>query len=358
LLAAVALGCGAHPPDGVTRSGYVPSRFDSREAYPSVAGYVTPPSTGVQLWYEHFGALDRPSVALLNGGDSQAIFWPLDFIVELLDAGYGVVRYDARDAGLSEWLPFPPGFEPRSWTPEVPPPYGLDAHVADLLGLLDALGVPRAHLIGISQGAMVAQLAALADPECVLSLTLLSTSPSNPYDDSLGAVDPVLLGYLREQFPRVGRAASLPWPFGGSRVVELQTDLLAAIAGLSPEDRPELREHLQESYERAGVNGASSQGFAVASARSRLAELARVRAPTLVVHGSEDRFIRPGHAVALANAIEGARLILVPGGHGFPFRMFGAQIPAILENLARVAAERSALGAAAGDGKEGGPAGE
>lgn len=335
LFAAVALGCAARPPDGVTESGSVQSRNDPEASYPRVVGYRTPESTGVQLWYERFGGPGRPSVVLLNGGDSQAIFWPLEFIVELLDASYDVVRFDARDAGLSEWLPFPPGFEPRSWTPEVPPPYGLDAHVADLFGLLDALEVPRAHLIGISQGAMVAQLAALAEPERVLSLTLLSTSPSNPYDDSLGAVDPELLGYLKEQFPRVGRAASLPWPFGGSRVVGLQTDLLAAIAGLSPDDRAALRDYVQESYERAGVNGASSQGFAVASAGSRLTELARVRVPTLVVHGSEDRFIRPAHAVALANAIEGARLILVPGGHGFPFRMFERQTGAILENLAR-----------------------
>jgi pimeloyl-ACP methyl ester carboxylesterase len=337
LLVALALGCDGRPPDGVTARGELASRLASRAPYPRVAGYLTCAGTGVQLWYERFGAADLPAVVLLNGGDSQAIFWPLEFVVALLDAGYGVVRYDPRDAGLSEWLPFPDGFDPGGWTPERPPPYGLDAHVDDVLGLLDGLGIARAHLVGVSQGAMVAQLAALGAPERVLTLTLLSTSPSNPYDAELGAVDPALLSYLREQAPRVGHAAALSFLLGGSRVVALQTDLLAEISGVGAADREALRLHLQESYDRAGVNAASSQGFAVASAASRLPALPRVAAPTLVLHGRDDRFIRPSHAEALARAIPGARLVWVDGGHGFPFQMFVARLDAILENLARPA---------------------
>ena len=303
--------------------------------YRSVAGYHTPTTSGVQLWYERFGDPSRPTVVLLNGSDSQAIFWPQEFIAELLDAGFAVLRYDARDAGLSEWLPFPDGFDPTSWSPADAPPYALDAHVADLFGLLDGLGIERAHLLGVSQGGMIAQLAAIAEPQRVLSLTLLSTSPSNPYDTSLGAVDPELLDDLREQFPRVGRAASLPAFLARSRAIDLQTDLLARISGVLEEDRPALQDYVQRTYDRAGINARSSQGFAIASAGSRLEQLATITAPTLIVHGRSDAFIKPSHAIALADAIPGARLVWVDGGHGFPFRIFQAQTPAILANLNR-----------------------
>jgi pimeloyl-ACP methyl ester carboxylesterase len=338
LLAAISFGCGGRPPDGIIESGSVPGRSDPRISHPRVAGYATPEASGVQIWYERIGDPEAPAVVLLNGSDSQAIYWPLDLILEIVEAGYQVVRYDPRDAGLSEWLPFPDSFDPIHWTPDAPPPYELDAHVVDLFGLLDALGIERAHLVGVSQGGMVAQLAALAEPDRVQSLALLSTSPSNPYDEQLGAVDPDLLDYLREQLPRVGRAAALPSLLGGSRVVDLQTDLLARISGVSAEDRPALRDYVEAGYERAGINGASAQGFAVASAPSRLSRLGQITAPTLIIHGTEDRFIQPAHAGALQRAIPGARLIWTPGGHGFPFRMFSSHVDAILENSRRAPA--------------------
>jgi len=229
LILATLIGCG-QPADGLVETAWIHSRSNVEKLHPRVAGYDTPDSTRVQLWYERLGTPVQGSVVLLNGSDSQAIFWPLDFVVDLADHGYQVVRYDPRDVGLSEWLGFPDGFDPMNWTPAVPPPYGLDADVQDLWGLLDGLGIERAHLIGVSQGGMVAQLAAIERSERVLSLTLLSTTPSNPYDPVLGAVDPELLDYVVGQLPRVGRAAALSWFFGESRAILLQTDLLAEIS--------------------------------------------------------------------------------------------------------------------------------
>ncbi len=103
-------GCG-RPPDGIIETGTVASHQPG-SSHARVEGYVTPAS-GVQLWYERFGSAAAPAVVLLNGNDSQAIYWPLSFVVCLADAGFAVVRYDPRDAGLSEWLPFPDGFEPE-----------------------------------------------------------------------------------------------------------------------------------------------------------------------------------------------------------------------------------------------------
>lgn len=335
LMLVVVAGCADRPADGVISSGSIASRSVPDRQYRRVAGFETSAATGVQLWYERFGDPRGETVVLLNGSDAQAIYWPEHFIVDLLDAGYSVIRYDARDAGLSEWLPFPDGFDPGGWTPEVPPPYPLDVHVDDLWGLLDRLGIGRAHLLGVSQGGMIAQLAAIDDPRRVLSLTLLSTTPSNPYDERFGPTDPALLDYLIEQFPIIGRTAFLPSILVRSRLIDLQTDLLAEIAGIAEPDRVGLRAYVEATYDRAGLNPASSQGFAVAAARSRIDQLAAIEAPTLILHGRDDRMIRPGHATALAEAIPGARLIWVEGGHGFPFQMYSARTEAMLDNLVR-----------------------
>ncbi len=336
LFVALVTGCAEQHADGIKETASIVSLSRPGTSYARESGYLTPPATGVQLWYERVGNLSRPVIVLLNGSDSQAIYWPSTFIVDLLDAGYAVIRYDPRDTGLSQWLPFPEHFDPERWTPEQPPPYGLDVDVEDLFGLMDGLDVPHAHLVGVSQGGMIAQLAAISDPERVLSLTLLSTTPSNPYDARLGVVDPELLAYLIEQFPRVGRTALLPAFLVRNRVIDLQTDLLARVAGVNESQRAVLRDYVAASYDRAGLNGASSQGFAVASATSRLDRLAAITMPTLIIHGTQDRMIQPRHAVALAEAVRDARLIWVEGGgHGFPFEMYTAHVDAMFENFGR-----------------------
>lgn len=324
---ALLLGCTGNPADGVIATGRL-------HAHTTTQGRLTTHSSDLQLWYERSGDAAAPAVVLINGNDAQAIFWPEDFVADLLDAGYQVVRYDGRDAGLSEWQPFPESFEPETWTPEHPPPYPLAAHVVDLWGLLDGLGLDRAHLVGISQGGMVAQLAALDAPDRVSSLALISTSPSSPYDAELGAVDPDLLAYLRDQYPKVGRAAATAW-FGCGRVVELQTDLFVAMSGVRPTQRPPIRDYVEATCARAGINARSSQGFAVASAKSRIEALKTIRIPTLVLHGNADLFFRPTHAEALAGAIPGAKLVWVEAGHGFPVAAFTDHVEAMLDNFER-----------------------
>ncbi len=323
----LAQGCAHLGADGVLAT-------DTLDGHARRVGLLTPSRTQVQLWYERSGPADAPAVVLLNGMDSQAIYWPTDFVVALLDAGHQVIRYDAREAGFSQRLPFPDGFDPEAWTPEEAPPYPLAAHVDDLWGLLDGLGVSRAHLVGVSQGGMVAQLAALDAPDRVRSLTLLATTPSNPYDPVLGGVAPALLADLRVLAPRAGRAAAFAW-LGCGRVVDAQTALLARMAGGDAAVRAEIRRYVRATCRRAGINGRSAQGFAVAGAPSRLEALRSLRVPTLVVHGRQDRFFGPAHAEALAAAIPGARLLWVDAGHGFPVRRFTEPIDAMLENFGR-----------------------
>lgn len=119
----------------------------------------------VELGVQGFGDRDAPPVLLINGIGASMDWWETDFCRALADGGRFVVRYDQRDTGRSTH--YPPGR----------PGYGTDDLVDDAAGVLDGLGLPAAHVVGISMGGMVAQLLALAHPERVSSLVLMSTSP-------------------------------------------------------------------------------------------------------------------------------------------------------------------------------------
>ena len=326
-------GCASPPPpDGVVRKDDVrlgASRVSHSE------GYTTPDATRVQLWYERFGSSDVPAVVLLNGNDAPATLWERDFLAPLLDAGYQVIRFDARDCGRSEWLPWPRGFEPEDWTPEKPPPYPLRAHVSDLFGLLDSLGIEDAHLVGLSQGGMIAQMAAIEEARRVISLALLSTSPSNSYDPELETIDPELLLGLIDGQRRLGRRAMLP-PVSRKLLARELTRFYLEVSSARPSDEAAIRALVDRSLEHARYNAKSAQGFAVAAAPSRVADLHRISAPTLILHGHRDAFFPYSHAVLLAERIPHARLIGIPGaGHALPLQRFYPYLADIVDHIDR-----------------------
>lgn len=298
-------------------------------------GWVTPPATGVQLWYERIGDSAAPAIVFLNGSDISACLWSDEFVAPFVAAGYQAVRFDARDSGRSERLPWPDDFDYTSWTPKDSPLYPLDAHVDDLFGLLDALAIDRAHLVGLSQGGMIAQLAALARPERVASLALLSTSPSNTFDPDLEPPAPDFFPDLARRARRLGRWAVLQPVTQRPLAAEL-TEFYRVVSGAPASAVPGLRRLVDACLRHAPYNPRSGQGFAVAAAPSRLGRLSRIAAPTLILHGAQDPFFPLAHALAMAERIPGARLLSIPGlGHGLPIERFAAQRDALLENLAR-----------------------
>jgi pimeloyl-ACP methyl ester carboxylesterase len=129
----------------------------------TTTGYVN--SNGMRLWYEGRGQPEGAPVVLVMGVDASSIWWPRALVERLVQAGLRVVRFDNRDIGLSTHLP-PDG-----------PPYGLADMASDTRGLLDALGIRRAHLVGMSLGGMIGQWLAIHDGDRVGSLTLISTTP-------------------------------------------------------------------------------------------------------------------------------------------------------------------------------------
>lgn len=110
-------------------------------------------------------------------------------------------------------------------------------------------------------------------------------------------------------------------------------DLLTTISRVSEADRPALLEYVTQCHARAGTNGRSMQGFAVAAAASRLERLSQISAPTLILHGRDDRFLLPAHAIAMHERLPHSRLVWLEGGHGFPFAMFSSEREVLLAHL-------------------------
>ena len=253
----------------------------------------------------------RPVVLLIMGLGMQLVAWPPALVRSLGDAGYRVIRHDNRDIGLSQhfdhlgapnllWamLKFKLGLAIHA-------PYGLRDMAADSLGVLEALNVDQAHVVGVSMGGMIAQRVALAAPHRVRSLTsIMSTSGARGLPEASAKVRQVLFG----------RPASLA-----------QDDILAHYVKLYkaigspgfPIPENEMRERILFAVRRSfHPAGTLRQMVAIAADASRAAELVNVRRPTLVLHGHEDPLVPYACGEDTARRIPGAKMVGIRGmGH-------------------------------------------
>ncbi|MFE9424809.1 alpha/beta fold hydrolase [Kitasatospora sp. NPDC006697] len=274
-------------------------------------------ANGVELCVETTGEPADPPV-LLIGITVQS--WPDELCAAL--AGRYVVRYDLRDTGRSAFV-----------DPEAPG-YGLRDLVADASELLVALGLGRAHVVGLGVGGFVAQLLALDHPEQVASLTLVSTRPvaPGPADPDLPGHDPAVMGQL------FGHPEP-DWSDRGS-VVDYLTAAARLTSGSAGFDEQEARAAAGAVFDRsaptAKAQRASHLGtvFAALDCGPRWRErLGRITAPTLVVHGDEDPFFPHGNGAALAAEIPGATLLTLPGmGQGLPRPTWPVVVDALLRH--------------------------
>ncbi|WP_432943299.1 alpha/beta fold hydrolase [Kribbella sp. CA-253562] len=268
---------------------------------------------GVELCVETFGDPADPPVLLIHGASASMDYWETPFC-ELLAAGPRfVIRYDHRDTGRS--VSYPPG----------KPAYdGIDL-VRDPVGILDALGIDRVHLVGISMGGGIALQLGLDHPDRVRSLTLVSTSPLG--DDLPPPADRIRASFTSERPPT-------DWTDTEAAIDALIADE-KLYAGTLPYDEPARRELLRTVISRTtNVESAATNHWVLPDddtppARPRLGELAM---PVLVLHGTEDPMFPPAHGEALAREIPGARLVLLPGaGHELPRAVWDLAVPAVLE---------------------------
>ena len=242
----------------------------------SSEGFVV--TNGIRLWYDTLGPADGQPVVLVMGAGASVLWWQPELVDAIVDAGFQVVRFDNRDVGRSSFIDF------------AAEPYDLDDMALDLVGLLDGLGIGRAHLVGVSLGGMIIQVVALRRPERVGSLTLISTSPG-PVDDRLSR--------------------------SGGRSVDTAEDMAVDTAEDTTVDPGPAR--LRAADSARGTNDACSHAEVPPTSWSRVDDLGRIEVPTLIVHGTDDPVFGPDHAVVLSERIRGSTLVLWDGaGHGIP----------------------------------------
>jgi len=252
---------------------------------------------GVELCAESFGEPVDPPILLLQGIGASMLWWEEGFCRMLAERGRFVIRYDHRDTGRS--TTYPPGR----------PGYTGTDLVADPAGVLDGYGIPAGHLVGVSAGGALVQLFALAFPDRVLSLVLLSTSPAKSVGRSLPPPT--------ERYRRFVETARVDWS-DESSVVEYLVEYERVLAGGErPFDEAAARELVRADVARAR-DIAASQNHGIAPEGDVWPEpLSAITAATLVIHGTADPMFPPGHGEALAAEIPGATLRLLEGaGHG------------------------------------------
>jgi pimeloyl-ACP methyl ester carboxylesterase len=265
---------------------------------------------GIDIAYRRLGKPDAPAVLLIMGIAAQSIHWPDAFCHALVDGGLQVILFDNRDSGLSTHLTdAPPPNLPAALAGDLSSvSYTLSEMAADAAGLLDCLGVEKAHVIGASMGGQIAQTVAIEHPGRVRSLTSMMSTTGNR---QVGQSSPEVLRTVFSGPPAV------------TRDEVIQQMVRAARAAGSPgyaSDENEIAMRAGRAYDRCyDPVGTARQAVATVASGDRTERLRHLKVPTLVIHGLADRMCDVSGGRATVDAIPGAELVLIEGmGHNLP----------------------------------------
>jgi pimeloyl-ACP methyl ester carboxylesterase len=277
---------------------------------------------GVTLCYETFGDPDDTPILLIMGLATQMIAWHEDFCEQLADRGFYVVRFDNRDIGRSTHFDFrPPTLIEMARRRVRPEQYSLSDMAEDSAVLLRELGISPAHVVGVSMGGMIAQVLAAERPDAVRSLvSIMSTTGSRRHGQ------PALSVY---------RYLLRPPPRDRDGYIQRSAEVFGLVGSTGfPRDEQYIRERAGRAYDRGfDVRAGGRQLGAIVASGDRTKALSEIRAPTLVIHGTVDKMIRPSGGRATAKAIPGARLQMIEGmGHDLPRAAWPLLLDAISEH--------------------------
>ncbi|PYG61968.1 alpha/beta hydrolase [Rhizobium sp. UGM030330-04] len=284
-------------------------------------------SNGIELAWDSFGDATNEAILLISGLGTQMIRWTIPFCEQLAAAGYHVIRFDNRDTGCSTHFSSspPPDFGALASAlmagrrPQVP--YALGDMAVDAIGLLDALGIARAHVVGRSMGGMIAQILASDHTDRILSLTSIMSSTGNP---ALPQAAPDVMAMMMRPAPDPAVDQE------GFLAVRLAFARRIAGAGYPLNEEAHRALLLEEMYRNHDPDGVARQIAGMAVAGDRRSRLATITAPTLVIHGTDDPLIPPacGHDTALS--IPNAIYLPIEGmGHDLPRELDRTVIEAI-----------------------------
>lgn len=275
---------------------------------------ITTPNTGIEIFYEDHGDPAHETILLVMGLGAQLTLWPDELVAALVGEGFRVIRYDNRDIGLSQKmegarapsLPIQILRKKIGFPAKVP--YTLTDMAHDGIGVLDALGIARAHVVGASMGGMIVQLMAVHFPERLMTMTSIMSTTGN--------------GSLPQAEKHAMEALIAP-------ITSMDEESLVA-HGLNiarnigspgfPFDPEQQRERVLKNVRRSVYPaGPPRQLAAIIDDGCRRSRLASVRTPTLVLHGEDDPLVKLAAGEDTAKAIAGARLVTIPGwGHDIP----------------------------------------
>ncbi|MCR5859495.1 alpha/beta fold hydrolase [Mesorhizobium sp. J428] len=252
---------------------------------------------GLEFSTGAFGDAADPAILMIMGATVSKLWWPEDLCEALAATGRFVIRYDNRDTGQS--------------TTGVPGniDYSMDDMADDALAILDAYGIERAHLVGVSLGAMIGQLAALKQPGRVLTLTAISSSRFDEDDPSLPDMDPALMAHYEKM-------ADLDWS-DRDAVVDFQVENYRISPGADAAfDREAARSLAEREYDRARNPQSAMNHSMLVGGDAWRGMLGRITVPALVIHGRHDPILSFQHAERLADALPNAKLVaLEQAGH-------------------------------------------
>jgi pimeloyl-ACP methyl ester carboxylesterase len=291
-------------------------------------------ANGINICYEIFGEASAEPMLLIMGLGGQMVLWDDAFCEQIAARGFRVIRFDNRDVGQSSRLT---GGKRLTWLEllklrflkiPVKAPYTLRDMAEDTIALMDVLGIRTAHLVGASMGGMIAQEIAITFPERVRSLISIMSTTGNPKlpQPTREAISILMASPPRSRDEYIARFER------NSKVLR---------AGRFPEDEALDRSRAERVFDR-GLNpaGVGRQIRAVLASGSRKERLRKVKAPTLVIHGTADPLVDPKAAQDTAASIPGAKLMIIEGmGHALPVAIWPEIIDAIDKHAHRASAK-------------------
>src|SRR6266581_3029135 len=265
-------------------------------------------TNGIEIEYETLGDPQAPAVLMIMGLGAQLTTWDDGFCQDLADRGFYVIRYDNRDAGLSTRMEEAGAADiAGAYSGNPQPAYTLDDLADDAVGVLDALHIPAAHIVGASMGGFIAQLVAINHPDHTLSLTSIMSGPGGhdaiPPTPEAGAFLVRKPGPTREEMIAFGVESRRV--FAGAQ---------------NPFDLEAERAKVERLYDRSYYPpGFGRQLVAILASTTRIPGLKLVKVPTLVVHGADDPLVPPENGRRVAAAVPGSRYLEFAGaGHNLP----------------------------------------
>lgn len=271
----------------------------------------TTTANGIEICYETFGDASRPPLLFVMGFTAQMVAWDEAFMQMFADRGFFVIRYDNRDCGLST------RFDGVATSPA---PYSLADMAADGIGLLDQLGIAKAHIVGASMGGMIVQTMAINHPDRVLTLTSIMSTTGEP---DVGQATPEAIGALLKPPPAdrdsfIAQSVETGRVFSSPRYFDAEMSSARAA----------------RSYDRAYYpEGSTRQLAAIMAGPPRNEALGKLSVPTLVIHGRADTLIQPSGGERTAAVIPGANLLMMNDmGHDLPRPLWPLFVDAIVSH--------------------------